>query len=111
MQTNTRNKLCILLGAVLIVEFDISRKEGPELPLLHTLGVYISLLLKELPSAVKVTYRGWGSCTSDDSLSIILLSPTTRTGSRGHSRMELAILIRLSNLFLFCVDMGMVEFV
>ena len=34
----------------------------------------ISLLLKELPSAVKVTYRGWDSCTSsDNSLSVILL--------------------------------------
>ena len=37
----------------------------------------ISLLLKELPSAVIVTCRGCDSCSSsDDSLSIILLPPT-----------------------------------
>ena len=59
----------------------------------------ISLLLKELPSAVRVTCRGWDSCTSsDDSLSIILLSPTTCTEPRGHPRMEMAFLTSLSSL-------------
>ena len=54
---------------------------------------FISLLLKELPSAVTVTCRRRDSCTSsDDSLSIILLSPTTCTGSRGHPKMNLAFL-------------------
>ena len=61
----------------------------------------ISLSLKELPSAVKVSCRGWNFCTSSDvSLSIILLSPTTCTGSRGDPRMELAFFISLSSLFL-----------
>ena len=56
----------------------------------------ISLLLKELPSAEIVSCRGWDSCiSSDDSLSIILLSPTTCTESRGHPRMELAFLMSL----------------
>ena len=56
----------MLLGAVLVVQSDSSRKEGPE-----------------LPSAEIVSCRGWDSCTSsDDSLSIILLSPTTCIESR-----------------------------
>ena len=54
----------------------------------------ISLSLKELPSAEMVTCSRWDSFnSSDDSLSITLLSPTTCTGSRGHLRMELAFLI------------------
>ena len=55
-----------LLGSVLVVESDSSRKvkEGPVIP-------------QELPSAERVTCRRWDSFTSsDDSLSIILLSPT-----------------------------------
>ena len=86
------------MGAVLVGQSDSSRKEGPVIPLLHTL---ISLLLTELPSDVIVTCWGRDSITSsDDSLSIILLSPTTCSGSRGHPRMELAFLISLSSLFL-----------
>ena len=50
----------MLLGAVLVVQSDSSRREGPTIPLLHTLVVYQSgLLLRELPSAVKVTCRQW----------------------------------------------------
>ena len=66
----------------------------------------ISLLLKELPSAEIVSCRGRDSCTSsDDSLSIILLSPTTCTESRGHPRMQLAFLISLSSLLLSAAEM------
>ena len=51
--TKTRNELCMqilfdsaqwgLLGAVLVVQSDSSRKEGPAIPFLHTLGVYQSV--------------------------------------------------------------------
>ena len=75
------------------------RKNLPYLSFSHS-GC-ISLLLKELPSAEIVSCRWWDSCTSsDDSLSIILLSPTTYTESTGHPRMELAFLISLSILLL-----------
>ena len=30
-----RNELCMLLGAVLVVQSNSSRKEGPAIPLLH----------------------------------------------------------------------------
>ena len=103
----TRNEFCIivlhsaewgLLGAVLVVQSDISRKEGPALPLLHTLGVYQSVA-EGAAQCCESDMQGWDSCTtSDDSLSIILLSSTTSTGSRGHPRMELALLISLSSL-------------
>ena len=54
-----------LLGAVLVVQSDCSRKEGPATPLLHTLGgVAISLLLKELPSAETVACSGRDMTTS-----------------------------------------------
>ena len=33
----------MLLGAVLVVKSDSSRKEGPAIPLLHTLGMYQSV--------------------------------------------------------------------
>ena len=70
----------------------------------------ISLLLKELPSAVRVTCRGWDSIiSSDDSLFIILLSPSTCTGSRGHPRMELAFLISLSSLLLSAAEMLLLQ--
>ena len=83
---------------VLLVQSDSIRKDC------------IRLLLKQLPSAVIVTCRGWDSCTSsDDSLSIILLSPTTCTGSRGQQRMELAFLTSLSNLLLPAAEMLLLQ--
>lgn len=48
----TRKKFCIVvlhgadsgvLGAVLVVQFDSSKREGPPIPLLHTLGGYKSV--------------------------------------------------------------------
>ncbi|TWW56197.1 Activity-dependent neuroprotector homeobox protein [Takifugu flavidus] len=49
--------------------------------------------LKELPSAVRVSCRGWDVLFNmDDSLAIILPFPTTSTESRGHPRTELALL-------------------
>ena len=93
-----------LLGAVLVVKSDASRREGPAIPLLHTPRVY--QFFTELPSDVIVTYRSWDSFTiSDDSFSIILLSPITCTGSRGHPRMKLAFFITLSSLFLPAAEM------
>ena len=66
----------------------------------HTWGVI------SLPSAVTVTCKGRDSCTSsNDSLSIILLSPTTWTGSRGYPRTELAFLMSLSSLLLSAAEM------
>ena len=65
-----------LYGTVLVVQSGSSRKEGPVIPLLHTLRVYQSV--EGAASAVIV------SCTE----------------SRGHPRMELAFLISLSSLFL-----------
>ena len=66
----------------------------------HTWGVSV-YQLKELPSAVTVSCKGWDCFTSsNDSLSIILLSPTTCTGSRGHPRMELDFVISSLSLFL-----------
>ena len=35
--------LCGLLRPVLVVQSDSSRREGPAMPLLHTLGVYQSV--------------------------------------------------------------------
>ncbi|TWW54865.1 hypothetical protein D4764_0016330, partial [Takifugu flavidus] len=56
--------------------------------------------LKELPSAVRVSCRGWDVLFNmDDSLAIILPFPTTSTKSRGHPRTELALLDSLSILF------------
>ena len=71
----------------------------------------ISLSLKELPSAVTVTCRGRDSCTSStDSLSIILLSPTTFTRSRGHPRVELAAVLKsISSLFRPAAEMLLLQ--
>ena len=50
---------------------------------------------KELPSAVRVTCRGWDSYISrDDSLSIILLSPTTCTWVKRASQDEAGFLYK-----------------
>ncbi|TWW74579.1 hypothetical protein D4764_14G0005820 [Takifugu flavidus] len=55
--------------------------------------------LKELPSAVRVSCRGWDVLFNmDDSLAINLPFPTTSTESRGHPRTELALLTSLSIL-------------
>ena len=87
-------------GLLWPLEYDGSRKEGPAIPLRHTVWC-ISLSLKELPSAEIVTCRGWDSFTSrDNSLSIKFLSPTTCTGSRGHPRMELALISQVSPFLL-----------
>ena len=70
---------CTEQGAVLFADSDSSRKKGLwNFPFTHRC---ISLSLKELPTAVIVSCRGLDSFTSSDhSLSIILLSPTTCTG-------------------------------
>ena len=59
VQTKMRNQLCIefvlhsaqwgLLGAVLVLQSDSSREEGPVIPLLHTLGVYQCIRLGSCP--------------------------------------------------------------
>ena len=59
----------------------------------------------ELCSAVRVPCRGWdGFSDMDDSLAVILLSPTTCTGSSGHPRTELAFFISPSSLFLSATE-------
>ena len=70
----------------------------------------IGLLLKELPGAEIVACRERDSLTSsDDSWSIILLSATTCTGSRGHPRKELTFLISLSSLLLSAAEMQLLH--
>ena len=62
----------------------------------------INLLLKELPSAEIVSCRGRDSCTSsNDSLSIILLSPTTCTDQFAIIKTFFCI-AQSSCLWLFC---------
>ena len=70
----------------------------------------INLLLKELPRAVRVSYRGRDSFTnSDDSFSIILPSSTTCTESRGHPWMELAFLMSLSSLLMPAAELLLLQ--
>ena len=42
-QCRVQGEVYRLLGAVLVVKSDSSRKEGPAIPLLHTLRVYQSV--------------------------------------------------------------------
>lgn len=86
---------------VVSVEYS-SRQVGAEVQyLFFTKHGWSSFSLKELPSAVTVSWRGCERFSKmDDSLVIIaLLSPTSSTNSRQQPRMELVLLTRLSIFF------------
>ena len=86
----------MLLGAVLIVESDSSRKEGPVIPLLHTLRVYQSVA-EGAAQSCESDLQGGGTpakaamtdCPSSCSL------PPPALGQEGHPMLELAFLISL----------------
>jgi len=65
---------------------------------------------KELYRAPRVSCMGWELLsTRDDSLAIILPSPTTSTVSSGHSSTLLAFFTSLFNLFLSAVEMLLLQ--
>ena len=90
----------VLLGAELVVKFNCCRKERPATDW-STLSVWRSCPVLWCCPAGGRTGCPW----EKTALSIILLCPTTSTGSSGYPRTELALLISRSSLFLLAVEM------
>ena len=84
----------VLLGAVLVIQSNSSRKEGPAIAPFHTLGV-----------KPPVTEGAAQCCQSLMHEVRAVLQHGCCTGSRRLPRTELALLMSLSSLFLSAVEM------